>query len=404
METEQGSVFAVADARRLWLVGLLVSVARWLEMLVIGILVWQATGSAFLVAAMVLLRLLPMGMFGALLGVAADRVQRRSALLLVVAGQAAVAAALAVLAFTGSVEVWKVAVACFFGGLAWASDNPVRRMLIGEVVGPARLGTAMSVDVMANNASRIAGPAVGGTVLAWLGAGPAFLLGLLLYLTALGAAFGIRHRSRVSRARRPVLAETAESFGLVLRSPQLRGVIVVTLIFNVFGWPCTSMVPVIGQEALRLDPSGVGVLAAMDGLGALLGGLLLGWLGPAPVRYARIYVVGTAACMSMLALFAVLPHPALAGLALLLSGVGGAGFATMQATLVYLIAPPELRSRALGVLSVFIGLGLVGFLLLGIAANLVGAPVAVAGSGAAGLLALALTRPTWRRIRPREAG
>ena len=57
---------------------------RWLEMLAVSIFVWQATGSAFLVAMMGMLRILPMGLFGAPIGVLAERVQPRSALTAIV--------------------------------------------------------------------------------------------------------------------------------------------------------------------------------------------------------------------------------------------------------------------------------------------------------------------------------
>lgn len=390
-------VLAVPDFRRVWLVGLAVSVARWLEMLVIGILVFQQTGSPFLVAAMTLLRLVPMGLFGALLGVVADRVQRSRALIAVLMLQAFSIGMLAMLAFAGELAVWQIALACFANGFGWAADNPVRRMMIGDIVGPGRMGSAMSIDVMANNASRIAGPALGGTTLAALGAGPALLLSALLYLAALLPALRIRYRSTVAVRSAPVLREMQESFALVLRVPAMRGVMAVTLIFNLFAWPFTSMVPVIGHGSLQLGPEGVGLLASMDGIGALLGAALIGLLAR-PTRYARFYVAGTAAYLAMVTAFALAPGPISAGLALLLVGIGGAGFSTMQATLTYLAAPPEIRSRALGVLSVVIGMGLLGFLHLGLMANLLGAPAATALIGAEGLLALLLTRPLWRRL------
>ncbi len=73
-------------------------------------------------------------------------------------------------------------------------------------------------------------------------------------------------------------------------------------------------------------------------------------------------------------------------------------FATLQATLVYLAAPIEMRSRILGVLSVCIGTGPIGFVWLGWLADLIGAPEATAITGVMGLLALAATWPLWRRI------
>jgi hypothetical protein len=102
--------------------------------------------------------------------------------------------------------------------------------------------------------------------------------------------------------------------------------------------------------------------------------------------------------MVMLIVFALVPSWAIAGSALLLTGLGDAGFSTMQATLVYLAAPPEMRSRILGVLSVCIGVGSIGFVALGLLANAIGAQWATVASGLAALLCLVLARPLWRRI------
>ena len=399
LETGQArSVLAVPDYRRLWLVGLAVSVARWLEMLVGAIVVFQVTGSAFLVALMTLLRLAPMGLFGALLGVLADRAPRRRSLLGVLALQATAVGGLSALAFAGALDVWHVALACFCGGIAWACDNPIRRMMIGEAVGAPRMGTAISLDVMGNNASRVAGPALGGTLLALLGAGPAFGLACVLYLLAIAAA----SRLAVGAAAAPprgtgVLREMRDSLGLGLKLPRLRAVLVVTIVFNIFAWPCTSMIPVIGKASLGLGPEGVGVLASMDGLGALAGAALIGLLARSD-RYAALYVGGAALYLAMMIAFALAPGAVPAGLALLVTGIGGAGFATMQATLTYLVVPAEMRGRALGVLSTAIGTGLLGFLQLGLLAEWLGAPVATALVGTQGLLALLLTWRLWRPL------
>ncbi|TMJ29819.1 MAG: MFS transporter [Alphaproteobacteria bacterium] len=96
--------------------------------------------------------------------------------------------------------------------------------------------------------------------------------------------------------------------------------------------------------------------------------------------------------------FALSPSPVLAGSALLLTGLSGAAFSTLQATIVYLAAPTEMRSRVLGVLSVCIGTGPIGFLWLGWLADRLGAAEAMVITAVLGLLALAATQPLWRRI------
>ncbi len=385
------------DFWRLWFVGLVVFTVRWLETVAVGVVVYQRTGSAFLVAMMTMLRLLPMGLFGAFLGALAERFDRRRTLIGVVLLTGSTSAILALLAWTGRLEVWHLALASFANGCGWATDNPVRRMMMGEVVGREHMGTAMSLDVGANNASRMVGPTVGGLLLASVGIEGVFLLSVAMYGGALIAA--TRVRSRIPRApgSSAMLARITEGLVIVRGDKRLIGTLIVTIIYNVFAWPFTSMIPVIGRDRLLLGPEGVGILASLDGIGAFIGALLLAvWLTPR--WYARAYVGGVIAYMIMLIVFAVVTTPVFAGAALLLTGVGGAGFSTMQATLVYLAAPPEMRSRILGVLSVCIGTGPIGFVWLGWLADRIGAHNATAVTGVIGLLALAATSRLWRTI------
>ena len=385
------------DFWRLWSVGLIVFTVRWLETVAVGVVVYQRTESAFLVAMMTMLRLLPMGLFGAFLGALAERFDRRRTLIGVVVLMGLTSAVLTVLAWSGRLEVWHLALASFINGCGWSTDNPVRRMMMGEAVGREHMGAAMSVDVGANNASRMVGPTVSGLLLGGAGVEAVFLLSVLLYAIALYAALTVRTRIPRSSGAGAMLSRIAEGLRMVRGDPRLIGTLVVTVIYNVFAWPFTSMIPVIGRDRLGLGPEGIGVLASLDGIGAFAGALLLAVL-LTPKWYARAYVGGVLSYMLMLILFASVTSPFLAGLALLLTGLGGAGFATMQATIVYLASPPEMRSRILGVLSVCIGTGPIGFVFLGWLADHIGAYQAVMASGVLGLLAMALSWPWWRRI------
>ena len=385
------------DFWRLWYVGLIVATVRWVETVAVGIVVYQRTDSAFLVSMMTMLRLLPMGLFGVFLGALAERFDRRRTLVIVVLLMIVTSAVLAVLDRAGQLEIWHLAVASFINGCGWCTDNPVRRVMIGEVVGRERMGTAMSLDVGASNASRMVGPAVGGFLLAGTGIQGAFVLSVLMYCTALWAVLTIRSRIPRAAGSGAVLARIGEGLALVRTDKRLIGVLVVTVIYNIFAWPFTSMIPVIGRDQLNLGPEGVGLLATMDGVGAFVGALSLAlWL--VPRWYGRTYLCGVVCYLIMVVVFALAQSPALAGAALLLTGLGGAGFTTMQATLVYLAAPPEMRSRILGVLTVCIGTGPIGFLWLGWLADRIGAHNATALTGVLGLLALAATWRWWKEI------
>ena len=368
-------------------------------MLAVAVFAYQRTGSPLVVALLTMLRMLPMALFGALIGAAAERVERRTALVFVVILMLLCSIALALLAWSNILEVWHLAFAGFISGLTWTYDNPVRRTMIGEVVGPERMSAAMSIDVGANNASRILGPTVGGVLLATFGIGGAFAVSVAGYLVAATVALRVRHRNSAAWSGADgVLERMIEGLVLVRRDPRLSGTMVITVIYNTFGWPFTSMVPVIGQDNLGLGAAGIGLLGSMDGVGAFCGAIVIA-LCAKPPHFARLYIGGVA-IYSMLPVVALAPDPQLAGFVLLMTGLANSGFSIMQATLVYLAAPPEMRSRVFGVLSVCIGVGMIGFLHLGWLAGVIGATWAIVTIGAEGLLALLLTRRWWHAIGP----
>lgn len=389
-------LFANADFLRLWGIGFITFMVRWLEVLAVSLFVYQATQSALLVATVGMLRMVPMALFGAVMGALAERVEARTALVAIVASSVVTSGVLAVLAWTGHLAVWHLALASFVNGIGWTADAPVRRLLIGKVVGSARMSHAMSADVGSGNAGRMLGPLAGGLIFAAVGIEGAFIGSIALYLVALYAAVTLRYRSGVQPAAvEGVLARIAEGVTVVRRNARLKGALIVTIIFNLFGWPITSLVPVVGQVHLGLAPGGIGLLASMDGVGAFAGAVAMAaWARPS--NYARCYIGGAAIYMAAVIVFALSPHPWLAGAALIGCGFAQAGFSIMQTTLIYLWSPEHLRSRVLGLLSVCIGVAPLGFIHVGLLADALGADWACAVSGLEGLLALLLTRRWWR--------
>jgi hypothetical protein len=263
------------------------------------------------------------------------------------------------------------------------------------------MSAAMSIDVGANNASQVAGPALGGALLANFGIKGAFTVSVACYLVALAAALRIAYRNNAGpTGAESVVRRIIAGLILVRRERRLGATLVVTVIYNVFGWPFTSMVPVIGQTRLHLGAAGIGLLASMTGVGSFFGAVAIA-LFVKPLFFARLFVGAVLVYLILVPLFALAPWPFLAGAVLLLTGFANAGFSIMQATLVFLTAPADLRSCAYGVLSVCIGVGMVGFLLIGLLAGAIGAPAAIAATGIGGLLAMWLTRRWWRPLSDR---
>jgi MFS family permease len=388
-------LFSNPDFRRLWLIGLGISVVRWLEMLAIALFAYRLTASPFVVVILTMLRMVPMGLFGAFLGAAAERFDRRRALMLVVGVQMAVTLVLALLASFNAIEVWHLAVASFINGTGWASDHPVRRTMIGDAVGGERIGPALSIDAATNNGTRIAGPALSGLLLAEFGITGVFWFSLALYVPAFIAAARIGMRRQIAHGpRSSFFASVREGLVWAHRDGRLIGVFAITIIFNIFGWPATSMVPVIGTDHLNLGPRGVGILASFDGAGGLFGALVIASFARA-AWYGRIYVIGVAVYLVMIMVFASAPIVSIAAGALFIGGIANAAFAVMQSTLVYRAAPVEMRARLLGVVSVCIGTGPIGFLYLGLLTEWLSPPAATVALAAQGIVAMILTRRYW---------
>ena len=163
-----------------------------------------------------------------------------------------------------------------------------------------------------------------------------------------------------------------------------------TIIFNVFGWPATSMVPVIGTDYLGLGPKGVGLLASCDGIGGLLGALLIATLARA-AWYGRIFVERVALYLLMVMVFASAPVVPLAAVAL----CSWAGCSTPDSPSCSRRSstaprPPRCARACSGVVSVCIGTAPIGFLYLGFLAEMFSPRTATIALAAQGVLAMLL--------------
>lgn len=390
------AVYRDPQYQRLWALGILVGLVRWVEILAFAVFTYEHTQSEFWVASLMMLRMLPLALFGLAMGALAARVSRRRLMLGLHAAVLLVSIGLLLLSVLGQVQVWHLAASSFLSGMLWASDMPLRRGLVGDIAGPERVAQAMSLDSVASSACRLIGPGVGGLLLAQGGLTAVLLVSVLVYLPALLALAGLHEtRAQPRRLEQSPIGLLAGGLQAVRESPRLRAVLWLTILFNLFAWPVMSMVPVIGQDRLQLDPQGVGLLASVDGVGAVLGSVLLS-LGAARVRHGRLYLGAVLSFMALQMVLAWSPHWLLTSVALLALGAAQTGFGVMQSTLVYTAAPEHRRAQAMGLMTMCIGASPLGFLAVGALAQRLGAPGATLVCAVCGLLAVALTWPLCR--------
>ena len=402
--SRSASLLRDADFRRLWLAGGLGWTVRWLEILSVGLYALAVSGSPLVVASMMLARTLPGVLLGGFAGVLAECVDRRRLLAAGLAAMGLNAALLAVLAVTDALTLWYVAAGACLNGIFWCAEYPARRTLVADVAGLERLGNATSLDSATHHFTRLIGPLVGGGLFALLGLKGAYLLSVLLYAIAFVNVVALEGRGKRPPAVAPasLLRSLGQGFAHVRRNRLIAGTLAVTVILNFFGFPYLSMIPVVAEGELGLSPGAIGGLMSLDGLGALAGSLLLSML-VRPALFARVFAAGATLLLLMVLVFALSSYLPLSLLAMLLAGLGMSGFAAMQSAILLSHSPDQIRPRLMGVLMLCIGAGPIGLLHLGLLAEWLGAPRAVALSALEGLAALAVAMRVWPELRGRAA-
>ena len=376
---------------------MLMSMIRWLEILAFAVFTYDQTRSALWVASLMMLRLLPLSLFGLVFGALASHMSRRWLLIMTHAGLFATCLVLLIASAFGTLDVWHLAAASFVNGIAWAGDMPLRRALMGDLVGHGRMAQAMSLDAVFSNACRLIGPVLGGLLLAHGGLQAVLLCATLLYLPVLAALIGLADPPpEQDTIAKPTIRDLLlRGLNAARESRRLQATLWITVLFNLFGWPALSMVPVIGRDQLHLDAQGVGLLASLDGIGSLLGALALTYIAR-HLRHGLVYLGAVMLFLVLQVAFAWSHHVLLTGVILFAIGVAQTGFAVMQPTLIYTSAPADQRSGAMGLMTMCIGVAPLGFLAIGWLAERLGAPMAALTCALCGLVVVALTWPLCR--------
>ena len=173
--------------RRLWVSGLFVNVARWMDLVTLGWLALQLTGSPFMVAVAAFARTAPLMVVGPFAGIVADRVPRGRVLLIAQSLAGATALVLALIFAAGIGGYWPLVACEVVFGLVWALDFPARRTALYSLLGASRVAQAVSLETVSMQLAKIVGPLLAGVCLARLGPAASFAVMAVAYAGALTA-------------------------------------------------------------------------------------------------------------------------------------------------------------------------------------------------------------------------
>jgi MFS family permease len=372
----------------MWAAGGLDNAGRWMDTVVMGLLVLDLTDSAFQVALLFVFRWVPMLAFALLSGMIADRANRWAVMVLARTVAVAATAVILALVLTGAVEPWHLFIASFFLGCLFVMEFPSRRSLIYDLVGSERIVSAMSLETINTTIGRFAGPFMAGLLIEFTGFKGPYLLLLVVYVIAFALIMVIETRGPVRvKPSYSFWGTVSRGFKYSLNNSVIRSVLIITLIMNAMAFSVESLFPVVARDHLGVGAGLTGILISAQAIGSLAAATVIASL--AVVRYhGRIFCLGLGLQLLSLLFFAISPWYPLSFLMLLLAGLGAAGYSTMQSTIILISAEPEMRGTALGMLGQCIGVAAVGGLAVGIVANFFSAQAAVAMSVSLGLVLL----------------
>ena len=383
------AVLGNSDFRLLWLAGGADNSGRWMEAVVMALLMLDIGGSALQVALLFAFRWAPMLLFALVSGMVADRANRRLVMIVARGVAVAVTAILLVLVASGGARPEHLFIASLLLGWLYVLEFPSRRSFIYELVGNRELVGAMSLETITTTIGRLLGPLAAGFIVGQAGFTVAFATLVGLYGLAFLFVMLVRTRlpARGSGGGFDLWAVAKTGFGYAFSHPIVRAVLMGTVIFNALAFSVESLYPVVAKEHLEVGPELTGVLISAQSFGTLGAALAIGLI-PNLRYHGRVFCIGMAIQLVSLILFALSPWYPVSFVLLLVSGLGAAGFSTMQSTIIMMSSPPEIRGAALGVLGQCIGVAAVGGVIVGFVADYLGAQAAVALSTGLGLALL----------------
>ena len=376
--------------RRFWIAQAISHTGSWMQTAAQAWLVLSLTGSGERLGLVAALQYLPSLFLSIPAGVISDRYSRRKVMIATQSVMLALSMAMAVLVLTGAIRYPHVIVFAVLYGCANALGQPVRQAFAIELATTENISSAVPLNSLSFNASRMIGPALAGFVILVGGTGWAFGANTLSFVPLLVLLLRMREPAAPPALRGGSAGiDAAAGLRYVWGERRLRAVMLLLLWLCLFAINMPVLVPLYAWQVLHADASNFGLLMSCVGLGALCSAL---WQAYTAHPHPRRMIVGAVAlgalylCLSLVGSLVV---------AMIAFGAVGFAMVTVLSTgnaLVQTAVPNALRGRVMAVyMLITLGTNPAGGYLTGLAFEMLGGRWATAGLGAltlAGVLLL----------------
>jgi MFS family permease len=362
------------DFRFLWLSTLSVSGGFWTQMVVVGWLAYDRTGSPLLTSLVLGLDSLPFLIAGPVGGVLADTWDRRRLLMFGSVYQTLVTTVFATVLILDRGQTWHIFVFAFAMGLSWALTEPSKSALIPNLVPMSGLVNAFALNTLAFGASRLVMPLTGGALVVAAGPGPTLLVSSTLYATTFMTTRAIgplAPREHVD-GRPPPLRRFLEGADYVRDNRLILGLMMLLGATSLLFFPFVhGLLPVYASEIYGVDAAGLGLLMSLIGAGNIAGTVIAASVGN--VRRKGVFIAVALGIVAVaMAAFSRVSGFAPAVPILMLANGALMTFFSIVAASVNSIVPDSLRGRVASISTMTFGIFPLGSLVAGALAQLMG--------------------------------
>jgi predicted MFS family arabinose efflux permease len=373
---------------RLYFMGQIASASgTFVQQTAIGWLVLRLTGSAAELGLVLAVGGVPSLLFGPWGGTIADRVNLRRLLIGTQTTYGVLAGLLSGLAVGGKASVAAIVAISVTGGVVQIVDSPARQALVGSLVMPKDLSSAVSLNGVVMNSARVVGPALAGVLIVTIGTTPCFAVNALSYLAVIAALVMLRPLQPGRRSRR-ANGGVRDGVRYAASRQQLWLPLIMMALVGLLAFNFPVILPVLASRTFHGNGGTYGLLTTVLSIGSVVGSLGVGL-----IRHPRRPYLMTAALAfgALLAATAGAPDVAVACLTLLATGAAAFSFVTLCSTTLQLHSPVAYRGRIMALwVYVYVGTTPVGSIITGAIIAAAGARAALLTGAAACLGAAAI--------------
>jgi MFS family permease len=365
--------------------------AMQMQFVLRGYLAFELTGSASALGLTAVSITLPMLLFAPVAGVVADRVNKKTLLMVTQVFAAVASFMVTALVLAELIEFWHILATSVVTGAVFSFNMPTRAAIVPLLVPQHKLMNAVSLQAGGQNLTRIVAPAMGGVLIAPLGAGWVYAITGLFFIVAVMSELRLpAHGLTTAPKATKFSQEFVEGLHFVARDRLLGMLVLMSMLVPFFSFPAQQLLPIFADEIFEQGASGLGFLAAMSGLGGLAGAMVSANMDRQPAK-GKLMFVGGMLMAVFLCLFALAPTLVIAMGLLAVANIGQMLCQNTNNSVIQAKSPPELRGRVNSLMLMSFGLMPLGVLPITALADEIGVRYAVAlSSGALIVILIAL--------------